>query len=191
MLRENDLKPVYTVGLLFNEAGTQVALIRKQRPPAQAGKLNGIGGRVLPGEMIESAMRREFLEEAGVPIDAWRPVLRIAYRQAVVWFLTARATYEQWGCLQSMTDEKVLGYALLHGGLDRADIVDDLRWIIPLALNPTVRLPLELIGRGWNPDMLPAVQPEGPANRVLREGEQPDRSGGGRNPADGAEVVQS
>lgn len=147
---------VFVVGLLFNDRMTQVALARKTRPKAQVGKLNGPGGRVEHGETIEAAMRREFREEAGVDIQAWQPVVRVDYGIAVVWFLRAQADGDQFRSLQSMTDETVLGYTLVAGGLDRNDLVDDLRWIIPLAFNPTVEFPIYLDGLGVNPDMLPA-----------------------------------
>jgi 8-oxo-dGTP diphosphatase len=60
----------YVVGYCFNEDFSEVALIEKRKPAWQAGKLNGIGGKVEPGENIVEAMAREFEEEAGVYIGA-------------------------------------------------------------------------------------------------------------------------
>ncbi|MDE1151586.1 MAG: 8-oxo-dGTP diphosphatase [Micavibrio sp.] len=37
-----------------------------------AGRWNGFGGKVAPGETIEDAARREFLEEAGITVGAIR-----------------------------------------------------------------------------------------------------------------------
>ena len=71
----------YVVGFMFNQAKTQVALIRKARPAWQAGLLNGIGGHIEPGETPRQAMVREFREETGretVESD-WEPVC-IMYR---------------------------------------------------------------------------------------------------------------
>lgn len=48
-----------------------VLLIRKNRPDWQAGKLNGIGGHIEPGETPEQAMVREFREEAGPETSGW------------------------------------------------------------------------------------------------------------------------
>ena len=62
----------YVVGFLFVDGVNTVLLIRKKRPAWQAGRLNGPGGKVEPGETFLQAMRREFTEEieyAG--IDAW------------------------------------------------------------------------------------------------------------------------
>lgn len=63
----------YVVGFLFNHDLSQVALIRKIKPQWQAGKLNGVGGKIEPGETPLEAMVREFKEETGayVPPDDW------------------------------------------------------------------------------------------------------------------------
>jgi len=46
-------------------------LLRKNRPPWQAGKLNGVGGKIEPNEDPLMAMRREYEEEVGVAIEDW------------------------------------------------------------------------------------------------------------------------
>jgi 8-oxo-dGTP diphosphatase len=50
----------YVVGFLFNESLDQIALIRKEKPDWQRGKINGIGGKIEENESPEQAMRREF-----------------------------------------------------------------------------------------------------------------------------------
>ena len=60
----NDIKK-YVLGFLFDADGQHVALIIKARPAWQRGKLNGIGGKILPGETPLRAMTREFAEETG------------------------------------------------------------------------------------------------------------------------------
>lgn len=49
----------------------EVLLVRKNKPEWQAGKLNGIGGHIEPGEEPKEAMIREFLEETGECITNW------------------------------------------------------------------------------------------------------------------------
>lgn len=66
----------YVVGFMFSDNLKVVALIRKQKPEWQKGKLNGVGGKVEPGEDSMSAMRREFVEEAGV-LCGWQPFLNV------------------------------------------------------------------------------------------------------------------
>ena len=53
----------YVLGFLFNKDLSQVALIRKTKPEWQKGQLNGIGGKIEPGEDPLGAMIREFREE--------------------------------------------------------------------------------------------------------------------------------
>lgn len=63
----------YVCGFLFNETLTRVALIRKNRGPADmAGRLNGIGGKIEPEDnmSVRKAMEREFVEETGVLVPA-------------------------------------------------------------------------------------------------------------------------
>ena len=45
---------------------THVLLLRKSKPAWQAGKLNGVGGKVEIGETASHAMVREFFEETGI-----------------------------------------------------------------------------------------------------------------------------
>ena len=57
-------KPEYAVGFLFSSDRRRVLLIEKTHPRWQAGKLNGVGGRVEEGESACAAMVREMEEEA-------------------------------------------------------------------------------------------------------------------------------
>lgn len=58
--------------LCFLLRGDEVLLIRKKRGFG-AGKLNGVGGRVETGEVVESAAAREVLEEVGVIARSLQP----------------------------------------------------------------------------------------------------------------------
>lgn len=60
----------YALGFMFSSDRSRVALIRKLTPAWQAGLLNGIGGKIEPGESPAQAMAREFAEEAGPATDA-------------------------------------------------------------------------------------------------------------------------
>ena len=68
----------YACGFLFSEDRQRVLLIRKARPAWQAGKLNGIGGKLESGETPYDAQRREFREEAGTDIADWTEVLTLS-----------------------------------------------------------------------------------------------------------------
>lgn len=55
----------YVLGIMFSEDEKKVLTIWKNRPSWQAGKLNGIGGKIEAGESPLEAMHREFIEETG------------------------------------------------------------------------------------------------------------------------------
>lgn len=70
---------LYVLGFAQAPDG-RIALIKKARPESQAGKYNGIGGKVEQDEMPDQAMVREFEEETGVkiPLELW------SYRGAMI-----------------------------------------------------------------------------------------------------------
>lgn len=55
----------YVLGFAFDLTQTLVVLTRKNKPAWQAGLLNGVGGKIEPGESGRQAMVREFQEETG------------------------------------------------------------------------------------------------------------------------------
>lgn len=59
----------YVLGFAFSHTMRSVVLIEKLKPDWQAGKLNGVGGKIEPGENAYDAMAREFFEETGWAIS--------------------------------------------------------------------------------------------------------------------------
>lgn len=59
----------YVVGIVYNKEN--VLLISKKRPAWQVGMLNGIGGKIEPGENPLQAMIRECKEECNLDIEDW------------------------------------------------------------------------------------------------------------------------
>ena len=84
-----------------------MALIQKKRPAWQAGKLNGIGGKVETTEDSTSAMVREFREETGVdtPAKAWQFRGRMFRENGSVFVYTC--TLEIVKNVRTMEDERV------------------------------------------------------------------------------------
>jgi 8-oxo-dGTP diphosphatase len=60
----------YTVGFIFTPDYSQVLLVRKNRPQWQAGKLNGIGGKIEEGESSLECVVREIEEETALKINS-------------------------------------------------------------------------------------------------------------------------
>jgi 8-oxo-dGTP diphosphatase len=56
----------YVLGLMWRSDNISLVVIRKKKPAWQAGLLNGVGGKIEPGETELEAMIREFKEETGV-----------------------------------------------------------------------------------------------------------------------------
>lgn len=59
----------YVVGFYIT-TDQHVLLIRKSKPGWQCNKINGLGGKVEPGEIIIKTMLREFEEESGIMTTA-------------------------------------------------------------------------------------------------------------------------
>ncbi len=119
----------WVVGFLFRN-GREVALISKTHPEWQAGKLNGVGGKINEGESPEAAMRREFLEEAGVEVPEWKEFALLKVQDGNVHCFAAHGDYE----VQSVTDEKIGWYEV--DKLGQLPVIYNLRWLITLALDP-------------------------------------------------------
>ena len=49
----------YVAGFMFDSSYENVLLIRKTKPKWQEGLLNGVGGKIEPGEKELDAMKRE------------------------------------------------------------------------------------------------------------------------------------
>lgn len=66
--------------LLFLRSGDQILLAMKKRGFG-AGKWNGAGGKLEPGETIEQALVRETIEEIGVTPTSWTAVGQLDFVQ--------------------------------------------------------------------------------------------------------------
>lgn len=121
------------VGLYFDEGGKHVVLLHKRRPTWQLGHLNGPGGRIEVGESPVGAMTREFLEETGVLVSQWRLVCVLRGQESKLFFFAAHG--DVLAC-STMTDEIV--EVVEVDQLARREVVYNLRWIVPLALDPQI-----------------------------------------------------
>lgn len=134
----------YVLALLFTADGREIVLVRKTRPAWQAGRVNALGGKIHDGEALRDAARREVLEEAGVDVTGWEELLvwhDPEYRLRVV-----RAFDDAARHARTAEDQEVF---LAHVGTLPLDVIDNLRWIIPLALDRDVAIPIAV--RSANP----------------------------------------
>ena len=122
---------IFTAGFLFRANQTEVALVRKTKPSWQVGKLNGIGGKVEPGETEYAAMVREFKEETGVEITDWTPVAVLHCGDATIHFY--RSFSGDSVGLSSVTDETVVWTFVDDAANNPQDYIPNLRWLVPMA----------------------------------------------------------
>jgi 8-oxo-dGTP diphosphatase len=126
----------YACGFLFSLDRGRVLLIRKRRPAWQAGKLNGVGGKIEPGESPPQAMRREFREEADLDVRDWQEVLTLSGRDdagsGVAWRGHFFRAFGDIDAARSMTDEQL---ELHEVAALPTDTIPNLRWMIPLMLD--------------------------------------------------------
>ena len=126
----------YVCGFLFSADRARVLLIRKRRPAWQAGKLNGLGGKIEPGETPLDAMRREFREEAGGEVAEWQHVLTLSGADdagsGVGWAGHFFRAFGELSRLRAMTDEALE----VHPTRPLPpDTIPNLQWMIPLMLD--------------------------------------------------------
>jgi 8-oxo-dGTP diphosphatase len=115
----------YAMGYLFDGLGN-VALIEKNRPDWQKGRLNAPGGKIEKGETPLEAMVREFREEAGAEVLSWRQFAELTGDGYRLYCFTSRHKAE----IKTMTDEAVGWYPL--DDLP-ANILPNARFLIPMA----------------------------------------------------------
>jgi 8-oxo-dGTP diphosphatase len=127
----------YVNGLLFDDRRQAVVLIQKTKPEWQAGKWNGVGGKIEPtDESKEAAMSREFEEETGVSVESssWQPFLTLC-DEAKTWavhFFRAFAPHNKVFSVKTMTEEVVQTF-WLHS-LPTPSITN-IKWLIQMALS--------------------------------------------------------
>ena len=126
----------YACGFFFSPDRTRVLLIRKRRPAWQAGELNGVGGKIEPGESPLDAMRREFREEAAAEVADWQEVLVLRGADDAGsgrgWEGHFFRAFGDLASVHALTDE-ALEVHPAHA-VPR-DTIPNLRWMIPLMLD--------------------------------------------------------
>lgn len=123
----------YVLGFAFDEYNDHVVLIKKNRPEWQAGKYNGVGGKVEVGELHSEAMVREFHEETGILTEykdwTYVGVLRDEFEEQFTIGIFAIKIDSHW--VTSMTDEEVV--VVDPSTVNRYNAIPNLEFLIPMA----------------------------------------------------------
>jgi 8-oxo-dGTP diphosphatase len=123
----------YVLGFMFDIPAEQVLLIKKAKPDWQAGRLNGVGGKVERYEVPHAAMVREFKEETGVDEENWEETILFYNDMAVVY------------CFRAFRPIKTLHTARLNTQVSLAEepceiysvkflpstVLPNLHWLVP------------------------------------------------------------
>ncbi|MEO7039604.1 MAG: NUDIX domain-containing protein [Gemmatimonadaceae bacterium] len=131
------MKRGFVLALLLTEDGGRVVLMRRTRPAWQAGRVNALGGSIMEGESAVSAARREVREECGVDVVEWRELVTwddAEYRMVVLSSMSARAAEAR-----TLEDQEVF---LADVRALPENVIDNLRWLVPLALDRDVEFPI-------------------------------------------------
>lgn len=135
-----DQKHNFVVGFMTNDF--DVLLIQKKRPDWQAGKLNGVGGRVKIGERPILAMRREFAEETGARTveEDWKLRIVLVNHSVIVRFFWSHKLDLFNNVISQTTDEKPVLLKHEHVAIDK--VIANLKWIIPLCMDRDIEGPI-------------------------------------------------
>lgn len=126
----------YVIGFAFSSSADRVVLIQKDHPEWQAGRWNGVGGKVERDESLTAAMVREFEEETGVTTESgdWQ-VFLILDGPGYCCSILRMFNSERISHAKTRTSEEVATFAL-----DRlpTNVVTPLGWLVPLAADRNV-----------------------------------------------------
>lgn len=145
----------YVLALLFTADRGQIVLMEKTRPAWQAGRVNALGGKLGTGERAEDAARREVREEAGVDVASWDTVL--VWHDAQYTMHVVRAFDD--AALRARTAEDQRVFRAPVGELP-ANVIENMRWLVPLALDRDVSLPIDVRSASPTGSGLTAPPPE-------------------------------
>ena len=147
----------YVIGFMFTNDWKDVLLIRKNRPAWQAGKLNGVGGHIEPGEEPIQAMVREFKEETGLTTTNkdWTQMLIVTNQDYQIYVF--RTYIDNVGIIEGknkvVIDQKLFGAGGPHEQLEMRsvqgirpiklkEVVDGLLWMLYLCVDQAVDPPV-------------------------------------------------
>jgi 8-oxo-dGTP pyrophosphatase MutT (NUDIX family) len=141
-----DISEHMVVGFMFDDKFERVLLLRKASPEWQRGLLNGVGGHRDdhdPG--TDATMRREFKEETGIDTElgVWKAVATLRGKSG--WRVWVMATVAPRAVLYQAAEntrgrDEVAEVVLVDEFQDRLDLVNNVSWLVPLAVDRLTNL---------------------------------------------------
>ena len=125
----------YVLGFVFSDClDSKVLLIEKTKPAWQKGKLNGIGGKIEPGETPLEAMVRETNEETGLSVVDYVHYCTMSFAQDTVLVFVGFADFDLLRD-ESPTEEKLHVVKIPDVLLKKTEIptMSNLPWLIAMA----------------------------------------------------------
>jgi 8-oxo-dGTP diphosphatase len=122
----------YVCGFMFSFDNERVALIRKEKPDWQKGRLNAVGGKIEEGEVPIDAICREFLEETGYETTEgqWRMFCGLKYKGGLIYFYMTHGNLDN---LRTMEGEEIVIRRVAD--IPILETIPNLNWLVPLALD--------------------------------------------------------
>lgn len=121
---------LYTLGFFFSVDKKRVALIKKTKPVWQAGRLNGIGGKVEAMESPLNCMIREFREETGYFQYEWK---YFAVMQNPEFKVFCFVGFGDVDALKTTTEEEIV--IVNVNEIVNHNTITNVRWLVPIALD--------------------------------------------------------
>lgn len=123
----------YTLGFVFDASFEKVLLMHKLKPERQAGKLNGLGGKVEEGEAALDCVAREIFEEAGLKTDpsAWSRIGCLRGDRSTMDVFA----YVHRGALSEASSQEAETVYWVDVRTLSENVMENLRWLIPMAVD--------------------------------------------------------
>lgn len=138
----------FSLGFIFDKELKEVLLIHKNRPSWQAGKINGLGGKVESEENGIACIVRETEEESGLKTssDKWRyaALMKGPDWEIEVFYYIYDGPKED----ATMNEDQPVEWFAVQNLPD--NVMYNLRWIIPLCIDQLTRQEIDTVSILYN-----------------------------------------